>query len=167
MYDIIDLLIVSRPYTQNRRHKPHSANFTQYTSQTFVFHHVSITTFYIHVRVYICHSYTIVVHISKSPVLGDAFLMTRIKILYMFYILLYNFTYFYTFYMSAPHTLHKPRAQQTRSCHTSWRSRDSGARLMKSSRHNLLPSTTRVPPSLPNQKRSHLFQFPDTKFEIM
>lgn len=62
MYDIIDLLIVSRPYTQNRRHKPHSANFTQYTSQTFVSHHVSITTFCIHVRVYICHSYTIVVH---------------------------------------------------------------------------------------------------------
>lgn len=93
--------------------------------------------------------------------------MTRIKILHMFYIFLYNFTYFYTFYMRAPHTLHKPRAQQTRSCHTSWRSRDSGARLMKSSRHNLLPSTTRVPPSLPNQKRSHLFQFPDTKFEIM
>lgn len=167
MYDIIDLLIVSRPYTQNRRHKPHSANFTQYTSQTFVFHHVSITTFYIHVRVYICHSYTIVMHNIEISCFRGRFPndshQNSVHVLHTFI----QFTYFYTFYMSAPHTLHKPRAQQTRSCHTSWRSRDSGARLMKSSRHNLLPSTTRVPPSLPNQKRSHLFQFPDTKFEIM
>lgn len=108
MYDIIDLLIVSRPYTQNRRHKPHSANFTQYTSQTFVSHHVSITTFCIHVRVYICHSYTIVVHVSKSPVLGDAFLMTHQNSAYVLHIFIQFYILLHVLHECTAHTAQTP-----------------------------------------------------------